>query len=80
MAAYKAPQHDSTGYSPNFLVFGREITAPIDLVLGRFEEVGYRSTDEYVEQKLSIMEDAYTSVCESLKTASPTAKYRPTTI
>jgi transposase InsO family protein len=74
MAAYRAARHDSTGYSPNFLVFGRELTAPIDLVLGRPEGDVYRSTDEYVEQKLSMMEDAHALVRESLKTASARSK------
>jgi len=33
MAAYRASQHESTGYSPNFLVFGRELREPLDVVL-----------------------------------------------
>ena len=33
MAAYRASQHESTGYSPNDLVFGRELRAPLDVVL-----------------------------------------------
>ena len=31
MAAYRATQHDSTGYSPNMLVLGRETRAPPDI-------------------------------------------------
>ena len=34
MAAYRATQHDATGYSPNMLVLGRETRAPPDLVYG----------------------------------------------
>ena len=31
MAAYRASEHQSTGYSPNYLMFGREVKAPADL-------------------------------------------------
>ena len=34
MAAYRSARHESTGFSPNFLVFGHENRAPIDLILG----------------------------------------------
>ena len=34
MAAYRAAKHDSTGYTPNKLVFNRENRMPIDIVLG----------------------------------------------
>ena len=33
VAAYNATVHDSTGFSPNFLMFGREMGQPADLLL-----------------------------------------------
>ena len=33
-AAYRCMRHESTGYSPNFLVFGREVTHPLELLYG----------------------------------------------
>jgi transposase InsO family protein len=34
MAAYRATVHESTGFSSNYLMFGREVCAPIDVILG----------------------------------------------
>ena len=34
MAAYRAIRHEATGYSPHFLMFGREVGAPIDILMG----------------------------------------------
>ena len=33
VAAYNATVHESTGYSPNFLIFGRELAVPVDMAL-----------------------------------------------
>ena len=33
-AAYRACVHEATGYSPNLLMLGREVYAPIDLIFG----------------------------------------------
>jgi len=37
-AAFRATRHDSTGYTPNFLVLGREVRAPSDIVYGNPED------------------------------------------
>ena len=39
MAAYRASNHEVTGFSPNYLVFGRENRAPLDVVFGLPEPV-----------------------------------------
>ena len=74
MAAYRAAQHESTGYSPNFIVYGQELVAPIDLVLGRPDGAEYHSMDDFVEEKLSAIEKAHATVRECLKTASARRK------
>jgi len=50
MAAYRAARHESTGMTPNMLLLGREVRAPIDLVMGLPpEECGNQITvDEYL--------------------------------
>ena len=34
VAAYRATRHDVTGYSPNMLFLGHEVSTPLDLVMG----------------------------------------------
>ena len=53
MAAYRAVRQESTGYSPNYIVYAQDLTAPIDLVLGRPDGAEYKSMDDFVEQKLA---------------------------
>ena len=35
MMAYRGTPHESTGFSPNFMVFGRELFMPIDVMFGQ---------------------------------------------
>ena len=34
MAAYRSSRHEATQYTPNFLMMGREVRAPVDIVYG----------------------------------------------
>ena len=34
MAAYRSTRHDSTAYTPNYLMLGREVRAPVDIMYG----------------------------------------------
>ena len=67
MAAYRASRHETTGYSPNFMMFGRENSAPLDVVFGVPEEDRefYKSHDEFVERKMDVMRRAYLLARES---------------
>ena len=47
------------GFSPNFVVFGREVNAPTDLMLGRPDDPHYDSVDDYVQRKLDTLESAH---------------------
>jgi transposase InsO family protein len=71
-AAYRASTHEVTGYSPNFLMFGRENRAPIDIILGLdapSENEG-PSPVEFVELKRSMMREVYRQVRQHLGVAA----------
>ena len=59
MAAYRATVLEPTGYSHNFLTFGRELRAPIDLILGGSEEFEYTNPDEFVVAVCLTQQKAY---------------------
>jgi hypothetical protein len=69
LAAYNGSVHTSTGYSPNFLIFGRENRAPIDLVLGvpKAEEEYFGSADPWVYRQQKIQQEAYALARENLQ-------------
>jgi len=75
LAAYRASEHSITGFSPNFLMFGREVRAPLDLVHGEPER-GETSTDNYVVELEERLRSAYQLVRDQLgRTAERAKKY-----
>ena len=43
MMAYRASQHESTGFTPNMLMLGRESTTPLDIVYAFIMETGTKA-------------------------------------
>ena len=76
MAAYRAARHESTGYSPNFLVLGRENRAPLDIILGDIpeEKEYYNSYDEFVSQMQERWRESYSTAREHLETTAERRK------
>ena len=65
LSAYRATRHRATGYSRNFLVLGREMRAPLDIIYGR-QETG-SDYDSFVEEARDRMVQAYDSVRQQLQ-------------
>ena len=75
MMAYRSTVHDSTKFSPNFLMFGRELQLPTDIVYGitsiRQPQVG---RSEYVQHLLESGEEVFDMVRKNLKRACESQK------
>ena len=66
MAAYRVSRHEATGFSLNHLVFGREVRAPIDLILGAANDLPASSREDFVERQERLYREAYSMVCAHL--------------
>jgi len=66
MAAYRSSSHQSTNYSPNYLMFVREVRAPADLVFGTQTEQAPSSYDDYTAAMESRMRQVYDLVRQEL--------------
>ena len=66
MMAYRATPHASSGLSPNEMVYGREVSMPVDVILG--SPPGEQEGDEldYVESLKIRLENAYDLAREQL--------------
>ena len=65
--AYNTSIHSTTGYSPFYLMYGREPRLPIDIVYGT-QSQSSTSVDHFVQKSHTLMEQAYNRVREHLST------------
>ena len=76
-AAYRSCEHETTGYTPNRLMLGREVFLPIQLTLGSLPQDSNNEAcvvNEYVADLQDKMHDTFVHVREHLQKAQNTQK------
>ena len=74
--AYNCTRHESTGFSPFFLFFGRHPRLPIDLMFGIEGQTNHDDHSQYVEKWRKAMTEAYELAGKKSSEAGMRAKQR----
>lgn len=74
--AYNCSRHESTGYSPYFIMFGRHPRLPVDLLLGREIASQKQGHSQYVESLKQRLESAFQLASEKVAEAQKVNKGR----
>ena len=72
--AYNTTPHSSTGYSPYFLMFGRNPHLPLDSLLGEIEEAPHENLEEWLATHQERLRDAYQHAGDNLHAAAEERK------
>ena len=74
LAAYRATPHPATGYSPNMLMFGREINIPSNILYPFPRPEEPETVHEYVSDLRNSLEVIYHTVRKNLKISAQRQK------
>lgn len=69
LLAYRSSKHESTGFPPSFLMFGREVELPLDLLFGLPREIEPLSHTKYVSNLRDTMNKINHVACEEMAKA-----------
>ncbi|KAL8624895.1 hypothetical protein ACOMHN_016191 [Nucella lapillus] len=73
---YNSTPHSSTGFSPFYLMFGREPRLPLDLFLGEQSEGGERMPAEWLKEHLKKLRVAHDKAGEQIRAEAAKRKER----
>ena len=76
LGAYRAAQHDTTGMTPNYLMFGREVRLPLPVVTGNPNERSGTNAEDYATEMKLRFERAFEITRRCLKKAAELRKKR----
>jgi len=78
LAAYNATEHSATGYTPNMLVYGRDLRFPNELMYADVgdEDVTLISSKAFVAKRQALFQKAFTAAREILGEAAERSKKR----
>ncbi|KAF8782265.1 Retrovirus-related Pol polyprotein like [Argiope bruennichi] len=75
LLAYRSAVHETTGFTPSQMLFGRELRLPCDLLFGRPPDVP-SSPEEYVHELQERLESVHEFACNRIDIATEKMKTR----
>ena len=63
--AYNRTKHNSTGFSPYYLMFGHKPRLPVDVILQTEVDPQHSTHRQYLQNWKEVMEDAYAGVLQN---------------
>ena len=65
--AYRTTVHEVTGYTPNFVMTGREVLLPLDIMLGTVTDEERKTVPDYVERLQARLKTCFEEVRDHLR-------------
>ena len=75
MMAYRSTPHESTKVTPNEMMLGREISMPLDVLIGIAPEMETKDETEYIEDLRIRLENVYATARENLRESANRQKH-----
>lgn len=65
--AYRSTVHEVTGFTPNFIMLGREVALPLDIMFGMLDKQARTTAPEYVQRLQTRLDKCFEEVRQHLK-------------